>query len=138
MNAETVGLAFFDDSITDEEKTKMVEKLSAGSEAESSDHSRNINPKLQKHQVKEFVQEGVSAIVSKETMNFFEQLDINPAFLQEPSSSWQDNMLYKAGLTKVKALKVVNDVAERGVKLITDFNTLLTKDEEQRQITSSF
>ena len=33
----------------------------------------------------------------------------------------------------MKSLKVVNDVAERGVKLITDFNNLLTKDEEQKQ-----
>ena len=31
------------------------------------------------------------------------------------------------------SLKVVNDVAERGVKLITDFNNLFTKDEEQKQ-----
>ena len=33
----------------------------------------------------------------------------------------------------MKSLKVVNDVAEQGVKLITDYNNLLTKDEEQKQ-----
>jgi len=33
----------------------------------------------------------------------------------------------------VTGLKVVNDTAERGVKLIQDFNSCLTKDEEQRQ-----
>ena len=33
----------------------------------------------------------------------------------------------------VKSLKVVNDMAERGVKLIQDYNTILTKDEEQKQ-----
>ena len=33
----------------------------------------------------------------------------------------------------VNGFKVVNDKAERGVKLIQDFNSCLTKDEEQRQ-----
>ena len=33
----------------------------------------------------------------------------------------------------VNGFKVVNDTAERGVKLIQDFNSCLTKDEEQRQ-----
>ena len=33
----------------------------------------------------------------------------------------------------VTALKVVNDTAERGVKLIQDYNLILTKDEEQKQ-----
>ena len=30
-----------------------------------------------------------------------------------------------------KCLKIINDCAERGVKLIQDFNTVLTKNEEQ-------
>lgn len=33
----------------------------------------------------------------------------------------------------VKNLKVTKDSAERGVKLMTDFNSILTRDEEQRQ-----
>ena len=33
----------------------------------------------------------------------------------------------------MNGFKVVNDTAERGVKLIQDFNSYLTKDEEQRQ-----
>jgi hypothetical protein len=31
------------------------------------------------------------------------------------------------------ALSVVNDTAERGVKLIQDFSAILTNDEEQKQ-----
>ena len=33
----------------------------------------------------------------------------------------------------VQILRVVNNVSERGVKLIEDFNTILTKDEDQKQ-----
>lgn len=33
-----------------------------------------------------------------------------------------------------KNLKVVNDIAERGVKLFEEFNKLLTNDEEEKQL----
>ena len=33
----------------------------------------------------------------------------------------------------IRNLKVVNDVAERGVKLATDFSDIITTDEEQMQ-----
>ena len=37
------------------------------------------------------------------------------------------------GLSVVKSLQIVNDVAERGVQLITEFNTSTTPNEEQKQ-----
>ena len=33
----------------------------------------------------------------------------------------------------MKHMKVVNDIAERGVKLIEDYNKLITNDEQQKQ-----
>jgi len=47
--------------------------------------------------------------------------------------TWNDNECYTDAERIVKSLKVVNDTAERGVKLIQDYNTMLTKDEEQKQ-----
>ncbi len=49
------------------------------------------------------------------------------------TNPWPQNNNFQEGLKIVKTLKVVNDMAERGIKLITDFNDLLTKDEEQKQ-----
>ena len=40
---------------------------------------------------------------------------------------------YQNGISVLSHVKVVNDTAERGVKLITDFNDKITKDEEQKQ-----
>lgn len=34
----------------------------------------------------------------------------------------------------MKHIKVVNDIAERGVKLFQDFNKLITNDEEEKQL----
>jgi len=44
-----------------------------------------------------------------------------------------ENDQYKKGKQLVNNLYVVNDIAERGVKLIEDYNTLLTKNEDQKQ-----
>ena len=60
-------------------------------------------------------------------------MKINTIFLKEPPNLWPENPHFKEGFKKVQSLKVVNDMTERGVKLITDFNNLLTKDEEQKQ-----
>ncbi|KYN10007.1 hypothetical protein ALC57_17866, partial [Trachymyrmex cornetzi] len=46
---------------------------------------------------------------------------------------WPENEEFKNGLETVKKLKVVNDTAERAVKLIQDYNACLTKNEEQKQ-----
>lgn len=54
-------------------------------------------------------------------------------FLRESPNLWTDNDHYKEVWKIVKSLKVVNDLAERGVKLISDYNDLLTTDEDQKQ-----
>lgn len=41
---------------------------------------------------------------------------------------------YIRGEKIVQNLKVVNDIAERGVKLFEEFNKLLTNDEEEKQL----
>ncbi|KAG7165332.1 hypothetical protein Hamer_G007137 [Homarus americanus] len=46
---------------------------------------------------------------------------------------WQTNAGYCKAQKKLKTMKVVNDVAERGVALIQDYIHVITKDEEQRQ-----
>lgn len=48
-------------------------------------------------------------------------------------ASWDENISYLNAKETMKNLKVVNDTAERGVKLMQDFNGLLTADEEQRE-----
>lgn len=49
------------------------------------------------------------------------------------SSTWKNNLEYKRGKEIVSQLKIVNDTAERAVKLIEDFNKIGSKNEEQKQ-----
>jgi len=132
LNAELLGLSFFDPTITDDEKLLMANKLLTSTE-EPSEHARVVNPKVMKEKLKEVVDGGLVNLLTKETLTFFHRFNINTDFLRQHPNTWPQNNDFQEGLNIVKTLKVVNDMAERGVKLITDFNNLLTKDEDQKQ-----
>ena len=67
------------------------------------------------------------------TNAFFTFLSLPESFLQTQPETWKENEEFKRAEKIVHSLKVVNDTAERGVKLIQDFNAILTKSEEQKQ-----
>jgi len=46
---------------------------------------------------------------------------------------WKNNQHYLQRLDKLTNLKVVNDIVERGVKLISDYNNLISENEDQKQ-----
>lgn len=60
-------------------------------------------------------------------------MDIDSSFLLEDPVHWPENEIYKEARQRVCALQVVNDVAERAVKLATDFNGRMTKDAQQEE-----
>ena len=66
-------------------------------------------------------------------MKTLSALDIKDSFLELPTDTWNDNDDYLQGKNCVKKLRVVNDTAERGVKLFEDYNTILTKNEDEKQ-----
>ena len=78
------------------------------------------------------VKKGLEFFVTPHTKNFFTIFNINLNFLTIDPPQWSENADYKKGFEIVNKLKVVNDAAERGVKLMSDYNRFLTKDEEQK------
>jgi hypothetical protein len=67
-------------------------------------------------------------------MNLFDSLNLPKEFLTLSPKTWAYCDDYKAACKIVCAMKVVNDCAERAVKLATDFNEVLTKNDNQRQL----
>ena len=55
-------------------------------------------------------------------------------FLTYSGDKWCDFDEYKKFKMLINDLKVVNDVAERGVRLMEEFKDVLTDDEEQRRM----
>lgn len=53
--------------------------------------------------------------------------------MESDPTLWESDPDYINNKEIATSIKVINDIAERAVKLMTDYNGLLTNDEEQRQ-----
>ena len=62
----------------------------------------------------------------------FDQQGLGCSWLTLPSAEWDECPDYTKARVFVATVKTTNDVDERGVKLLTDFSQLLTKDELKR------
>lgn len=81
-----------------------------------------------------FKSKNLHDFISSETMKFFKRFEISTEFLLCDPSEWPQREDYKKGFETCKAIHVVNDSAERAVKLFSDYNEKLTKNEEQKQL----
>ena len=70
---------------------------------------------------------------TKMVLTMFNTLNMNYHFLKDNPSLWWENPVYQDCVMHLKNLRVVNDVAERGVKLISDYNNAVTTEENQKQ-----
>jgi len=75
----------------------------------------------------------LSSFATVKTKVLFDKLKICTSFFEVEPDKWKGNQAYSDGLIKVKNLMVVNDVAERSVKMFEDFNKIITKNEEDKQ-----
>ena len=66
------------------------------------------------------------------SLSFFKISRLDTSFLKIPVESWSSDRSYIEGQQYCKNLACLNDVAERGIQLIQQFNKT-TKDEEQKQ-----
>lgn len=131
LSEEAVGLAFFDKSVPLNIKEKMVQAIN-GTDPNKDDycHYRNV---IQPKDVRSVAGKTLDHFVSTKTISFFKRFNISTDFLQFEPSIWLQCQDYIAGLEIVNKIVVVNDVSERKVKLMEEFNTILTNDEDQKQ-----
>ena len=73
-------------------------------------------------------------LVTSESIKFFNILGLDFHWLEMNPDKWEEDLNFKKAREFARTVKVTNDVAERGVKLATDFATLLTKDDTVRSM----
>lgn len=128
LSVEMVALALLDTKVSLEEKRKMLVCMdSQEPRVKLQDNRKYTKPQ-------DLAQCNLSDFVSKETANFFTRFGLSTAFLQMDPSTWQENIDFKKAYDCCKNLFVVNDTAERGVKFMSDYNRILTNDEEEKQM----
>ncbi|GBN17378.1 hypothetical protein AVEN_91895-1 [Araneus ventricosus] len=91
-----------------------------------------INPNTIQRYREDF-QKAIEDFISQKSLNSLKKLNIDISFLNISPDLWDRDDSYLKSQEIFQNLRVVNDTAERGVKLMQDFNGLLTVDEEQKQ-----
>lgn len=129
LSERLIGLSFFDSTINLETKRKMVESLEKPGHPDNPKRTYINNIELSNATLANFV--------TNNTYDFFNILfhdtEISYNFLKEDPSTWNNNKDYVKAKKIVEGLKIVNDIAERGISLITKFNPVLTHQENQKQ-----
>lgn len=125
LSEPLVAMAFFDERIDVAEKLKMVRALA--NEA-SSDYAKR--PTLTRQEVSS---KTMSNFVTKNTFNFMREYSLNTDWLFENPNTWPKSPGYIEAKRLLQQIEVVNDCADRAVKLVADFNGSLTKGEMEFQ-----
>ena len=73
-------------------------------------------------------------LVGPDSMGFFRTLGLDSSFLNEDIGNWENSPSYCKAKSVVNHLKVVNDAAERGVKLGYDFLEEAQKEDRWQNI----
>ena len=124
LSEKLVCLAIFDSNVTRETKQDLATAILTTTVPEN---------KLKRIVVEDVEGVELAGLVTEGSIKFFRLLDIPTEFLSTDPASWPENPDYQRGLELVMNLQVVNDGAERGVSLASEYNMILTKNEAQQQ-----
>lgn len=125
ISEELVALAFFDNQVSVSTKKKMVNALDVEGPENPLKRITLDASLINSKQLEDFV--------SKNTLRFFTITGISSNFLKKNVEDWPKDEGYINGRNIVCSMRVVNDVAERGVALMEEYNKLHTNNEEQKQ-----
>jgi len=120
LTEELILLSLFSPKVSDAEKQEITQKLLTCNPSKSfknrhgTGYGKPVLPNIQTNSK-------LSDFVGPSSWFFFELLNIDTSFLTESIGNWQSVDAYKGAEKKVLCLAVVNDTAERGVKLAQDF-----------------
>lgn len=126
LSEELVALSFFDPNVSLDTKRKMLTAV-------NKHKNTNIPPKVPVIKQTNIQKMNLEDFVTSNTNRFFEITGISSSFMTKCVEEWTDDPDFKMGQETVSNLKVINDIAERGVALMTEYNKLQTNDEEQKQ-----
>ena len=125
-----VGLSFFDERIGADVRTQMVANLQISGSDEFAKRLDNLPEPVSAT--------GLASCVTQRTASIFDVLSLNgktkaQQFLAKNPTEWNDDPSYQELKTAASKMKVVNDSAERAIALMQQYNSSLTKNEDQKQ-----
>ena len=129
LSEDLAGLSLFFYDISAHDRTAIANALQH--EPHTFDEPvRRLSP----NKIESFQNRTISSFITPCSINLFDALNLPREFLTAAVDTWVERDDFKASCKIIRALGVVNDTAERAIKLATDYNEVLTKNEEQRQL----
>lgn len=61
-------------------------------------------------------------LINQQSSKLFKRLGINTIFMEINPTEWKNNTCYQTGKNLIGALHIINDIAERYVKLMGEYN----------------
>lgn len=133
LGEECAALSIFDERIHDEERKNIAQRLLLNDEIPEEDESKN-KLLLRFDDLEYFLSKDLPAqLITNKSNKILCRFGISQDFLHLDPVHWKHQETYIKGREIMKSLRVVNDTAERGVKLMEEFNFKFTKDESQKQ-----
>lgn len=129
LSEHLAALSFFDETVPYETKLKMAHSIKE--RAGTTIVVKRIQ--IEQTDYESLLRKDVSDFITTNSLFLFHQYDLPYDFLDICPKLWHNNKSFNECLKVFKSLKVVNDIAERKVALMEEFNLLLTKDEDQKQ-----
>ena len=123
-----VSLALFSDVTTAEEKRTIAKRLlekfgthSGGTDAPTKRYGSGFG----KPKFPEYLEptSRLRDFTGEDSWSFFKLLDLDPGFLRMPVENWHESGAFIKNLTRlsIQGINVINDGAERYIKLSSDF-----------------
>ena len=125
LSETLVGLSLFDDSVTVDEKQRMVYNMRNN---QGSDEPPKRLPPIHNPPTKE-----LPDFFTTSTTKIFQILGLDGSFLDVDPQQWESQQSYNDAKDIISALRVTNDLAEKGVALMQSFNEALVRNEEEKQ-----
>lgn len=135
LTAEMVPLSLFSGKVPPDEKQAMADRLLAFKpNKEILAPCDRFGTGFGKPRFPEDINKSTTLadLISQDSWFTLQLLQINTEFLTEKVDNWPHSPAYQSSAVNVEAINVVNDCAERGVKLSSDFLTA-SKTEEHYQ-----
>ena len=131
LSEELVPLSLFSDNVSIDTKRQMVLRI-----REILGHSEQYQDRSTRHivpDIRTLINNPLESFVGPASGLLFSALHIDTTFLESNVENWETIESFQHAKKAARALKVVNDCAERGIALATTFNSSITKQEEQKQ-----
>ena len=125
---QTVSFALWSDKLDNDEKSRLAAKLLTFQQTKPTKYKlgKPTFPRI-------LPTNSLEDLLGPNSFMLWDILGLDYQWLEKSRDKWEEDGAYREAREFVKTLKVTNDVAERGVKLITDYIGILTKDDQKRE-----